>query len=156
MFYKKEYISFHFISIHLLSARCVRSFQNKDLLEIILFIINNCRKTGYIRAWTQIVNVCIPTAWKVSVFIRIWTEYGEILPIPENTILFTKCPAHISIWPIHCCLTDLNMTWFQIVEIEYYFKYKHCTNNKVFHFCFRIFSASVTKSVRNYGFGHIY
>ena len=42
---------------HLLSAHYVRSFQNKDLLEIIPFLSNNCKKAG--NNGTEIVNPCI-------------------------------------------------------------------------------------------------
>ena len=44
---------------HLLSARCARLFQNKDLLEFFPFLCNNCRKAGTMRTGTEIVNPCI-------------------------------------------------------------------------------------------------
>ena len=37
---------------HLLSARCVRLFQIKDLLEIFPCLSNNCQKTGKMRSET--------------------------------------------------------------------------------------------------------
>ena len=43
---------------HLLSARCVCSFQNKALLKI-LFLSNNYQKTDNMRMGTEIVNTYI-------------------------------------------------------------------------------------------------
>ena len=45
---------------HLLSARCVRSFQTKHLLKMFPFLSNKCRETGNISTGTDIVNPCIP------------------------------------------------------------------------------------------------
>ena len=43
----------------MLCTRCVRSFQNKDLLEIFPLLSNNYRKTSITRTGTEIVNPCI-------------------------------------------------------------------------------------------------
>ena len=47
------------VTLLLSSERCVRSFHNKDILEIVPFLSNNCRKTVDIRTETEIVNPCI-------------------------------------------------------------------------------------------------
>ena len=44
---------------HLLSARCICSFQCNNLLEIFLFLSNNCQKTGNMRTVTEIVYLCV-------------------------------------------------------------------------------------------------
>ena len=41
---------------YLLSARCVYSSQNKDLLEMFPFLSFNCRKTGNTGTRIEIVN----------------------------------------------------------------------------------------------------
>ena len=43
----------------MLSARFVRTFQSKYLLEIFRFHSNSCLKTGNMRTRTEIVNPCI-------------------------------------------------------------------------------------------------
>ena len=52
-----------------MSARCVRSFQNEDLLKIFPFLSNNCQKSGSLRNGTKIVSPCINKThlvWKVA------------------------------------------------------------------------------------------
>ena len=62
----------------MLPARYVRLFQNKDLLEIFQFLINNCRKTGNMRIGSKIVNPCPPFLDK--------TVY-----CPRDTVLSVLC-----------------------------------------------------------------
>ena len=66
---------------HLLSARCVRTFQNKNLLEIFPFLSSNCRNTGNVRTGTQIVNPCIVSVClmrsRVSIFLTRIQNSGQ-------------------------------------------------------------------------------
>ena len=51
-----------------MSPRCVRSFQNKDLLKNFSFLSIDCQKSGSLRNGTEIVNPCIGKThlvWKV-------------------------------------------------------------------------------------------
>ena len=43
----------------MMSACYVRSFQNKHLLKMFLFLTNKCQKMGNMRTSTEIVNPCI-------------------------------------------------------------------------------------------------
>ena len=51
---------------HLLSARCVRSFKNKDLLKVSPFRSSKYRKMGNMRTGTEIVNPCITSGGSVA------------------------------------------------------------------------------------------
>ena len=69
---------------HLLSARCVRLFQNKDLIETFPFLSNKCRKTGNMRTGIEIVSSCIPEAYsgpcqtfKLNLFAKIINRYKD-------------------------------------------------------------------------------
>ena len=77
--------------LFLLTVRCVRSFQNKDLLDIFLFLSNSCRKTGNMRTRTKIVNPCITFfvsrkneilffLTRDSIFVATWSSWHIISP----------------------------------------------------------------------------
>ena len=49
----------------LLSTHFVRSFLNKDLLEIFPFLSNNYQKTSNMRTGTEMVNLYVHQALKI-------------------------------------------------------------------------------------------
>ena len=58
-----------------LSAHCVSSFQNKDLLAIFSFLRNSCWKVSNMRTENEIVNPCIVTFWLCNTS-KIFTVYS--------------------------------------------------------------------------------
>ena len=84
-----------------MSARYVRSFQNKHLLEIFPFLNNNCRKKGNMRTGTEIVNPCINVKCfsesKITiirqnnaVYRRTFHQCKKLLYIPSGFVLEIK------------------------------------------------------------------
>ena len=75
---------------HVLSARCVRSFRNKHILDISPFLSNNPRKMSNMRTGTEIVNPCIVE--KFASFMKVFkTDWRSTLS-EENieALLCTK------------------------------------------------------------------
>ena len=71
----------------LVKKRCVRSFQNKHVLEIFPFLSNNCRKTGNVRTGTEIVNPCIKLFYLHRSYKKVVAELSEEnLKVIRNTL----------------------------------------------------------------------
>ena len=87
---------------HLLSSRCVCSFQNKQLLEIFPFLSNNCQKICNMRTGTEIVNPCI------LYFIRLSSQNIRLRSLRHKRLFGyiehlsqLHAKVHSSTWCIH-------------------------------------------------------